>query len=137
MIDLVKKFIIKYRELIMYGIFGVGATVVNIVVFYLCRKVGLALVLANGLAWIVAFIFAFITNKLWVFESKEWKGQKAVKEMFGFLTARMATLFLDTFLMWLLVDMFAMNDLLSKIVVNIVVIVVNYVASKFLIFKKE
>lgn len=134
MIDLGKEILIKYKELIMYGIFGVGATVINIVVFFLCRKVGLALVPANSFAWVVAFIFAFITNKLWVFESKEWKGQTAVKEMLGFLTARLTTLFLDIFLMWLLVDMLAINDILSKIVVNIVVIAVNYVASKFLIF---
>lgn len=135
MIELIKGLFIKHKELVMYGIVGLTTTVINIVIFYICRKTGMALVQSNVLAWTIAFIFAFIANKLWVFESKEWTGQKAIKEMLGFLIARLATLFLDSFLMWLFVDTFMLNDLLSKIVVNAIVIVVNYLVSKLLIFK--
>ena len=85
----------------------------------------------------MAFIFAFITNKLFVFESKSWEAQIAMKEFGGFLSARLATGILDTVLMWLFVSIISLDDTLSKIIINILVIIINYIASKFFIFKKE
>ncbi len=127
----------KYKELILYGIFGLGATLINIVTFYLFNEIlELNLVLSNVLAWVCAFIFAFITNKLWVFESKDWKSRTAIKEMLEFLFARLITLFLDTFLMWLLVNVLNWNGLVSKVIVNIIVIILNYIASKLWVFRK-
>lgn len=127
----------KYKELILYGIFGLGATLINIVTFYLFNEIlELNLVLSNVLAWVCAFIFAFITNKLWVFESKDWKSRTAIKEMLEFLFARLITLFLDTFLMWLLVNVLNWNGLVAKVIVNIIVIILNYIASKLWVFRK-
>ena len=125
----------KYKELILYGIFGLGATLVNIIAFYLLRKGGISLIPSNCLAWFFAFVFAFITNKVFVFESKEWKTKKAIYEMISFTFARLMTLFIDTALMWFLVYKISFNDMLSKIIVNIIVIILNYVLSKFWIFK--
>jgi putative flippase GtrA len=133
-----KKLLIKYKELIMYGIFGVGATLINIVTFHLFYNViHASLLVSNIVAWVFAFIFAFVTNKLFVFESKSWEGQKARKEFFDFLLTRLATLVVDTVLIWLFIDVLKWDSIVSKIIDNVVVIVINYVASKFWIFAKK
>lgn len=133
----VKNIIAKYKEIFFYGVFGLGATLINIVSFYVFRQLlGIELIPSNVLAWLLAFIFAFITNKLWVFESKSWKSTAAIKEMCSFFITRFTTLILDTFLMWFLVECLQINNLISKVIVNAIVIIVNYVASKFWVFKK-
>lgn len=137
MIIWMKSIIVKYKEIILYGVFGLGATLINIISFYIFRQLlGIELIPSNVLAWALAFIFAFITNKLWVFESRNWKSTAAIKEMSSFLITRLTTLIMDTFLMWLFVECLTINNLISKIVVNGIVIIVNYVASKFWVFKK-
>lgn len=134
---LIKQLFNKYRELIMYGIFGVLATLINTVAYYLFADLlHIWYIAADIGAWILAFLFAFVTNKLFVFESKEWKGQKALREMLEFFIARASTGVLDVVLMWLFVDILQLNGLFSKIVVNVLVILINYFASKFWIFKK-
>ena len=134
---MIKRLIIKYQELIMYGIFGVGATLINIFSYkFFADVLGIYFLAANIIAWILAFIFAFITNKLFVFESKSWEAATAIKEFVGFLSARFATGILDTVLMWLFVSLIRLDDTLSKIIINILVIIINYIASKFFIFKK-
>jgi cell wall teichoic acid glycosylation protein gtcA len=136
---MIKNLWFKYKELFFYGVFGVGATVINIVSYrVLANTFGKKyFLIANIIAWILAFIFAFITNKLFVFESKSWETQIAMKEFVGFLSARLATGILDTVLMWLFVSIISLDDTLSKIIINILVIIINYIASKFFIFKKE
>ena len=135
---MLKTLYIRYKEMILYGVFGAGATVINIVVFMLLHgSFGVKLLVANVIAWIAAFLFAFITNKLLVFESKSWKGSAAIKEMFGFLVARLGTLVLDSALMVAFVEGLHFNSTFSKVFVNVVVIIVNYLASKFLIFKEK
>lgn len=138
MIKLIRELLIKYKELIRYGICGLITTAINIVAFHVCYEVcDIPLFVSNTIAWILAFLFAFISNKLWVFESKEWTGKKAVTQMVGFLAARLATLVLDTFLMWIMVDVMTLNGTLSKVISNIVTIAINYLASKFIIFKEK
>ena len=104
-----------------------------------CASFGFVLRAENNdcLAALLAFVFAFITNKICVFESKEWKSQTAIKETLEFLFARLTTLLVDSVLMWLFIDIITMNELISKIFVNIIVIVINYFASKFWIFRKN
>ncbi len=133
---MLKTLFIKYKEIILYGVFGAGATIINIIVFALLHNtLNIMLLPANIIAWISAFIFAFITNKLVVFGSKSWKGNDAIREMLGFLIARLSTLVVDSVLMVLLVEFLKVNSTFSKVFVNIVVIIINYVASKFVIFK--
>mgnify|MGYP005608009037 FL=1 len=90
MINTIKSLIIKYKELITYGIFGVATTVVDFVTFKLAGMVlGESLyLLSNVIAWVVSVIFAYITNKLWVFESKSMKSEVVLKELFSFFAAR-------------------------------------------------
>lgn len=136
---MIKKLWFKYKELFFYGVFGVGATVINIVSYRVLANIfgKKYFLIANIIAWILAFIFAFITNKFFVFESKSWEAQIAMKEFVGFLSARLATGILDTVLMWFFVSVISLDDTLSKIIINILVIIINYIASKFFIFKKE
>jgi len=136
---MIKNLWLRYKELFFYAVFGVGATVINIVSYrVLANTFGKKyFLIANIIAWILAFIFAFITNKLFVFESKSWEAQIAMKEFVGFLSARLATGILDTVLMWFFVSIISLDDTLSKIIINILVIIINYIASKFFIFKKE
>ena len=136
---MIKNLWLRYKELFFYAVFGVGATVINIVSYRVLANIfgKKYFLIANIIAWILAFIFAFITNKLFVFESKSWEAQIAMKEFVGFLSARLATGILDTVLMWFFVSVISLDDTLSKIIINILVIIINYDASKFFIFKKE
>lgn len=128
----------KYRSLISYGVFGVLTTVINIVVYALCyQKLGISNVVSNIAAWILAVLFAFVTNKLWVFESKSMELTVLVREAVSFFGCRLATGVLDLAIMYVTVDRLALNSTLMKCISNVIVIVVNYVASKLVIFKQK
>lgn len=138
MVKLIKSFCMRYKEFILYGIFGAGSTAINILAFYLLDSViNCHLIVSNIIAWTLAFLFAFVTNKVCVFESKSWEGTQAIKEFLDFFIARIATLIIDTILMWIFIKIMFINSLFSKIVVNVIVIILNYVASKLWIFKEK
>lgn len=125
-------------EMILYLVFGVLTTVINIVVFEVCyNRLGWSWQAANALAWILAVAFAFITNKVWVFRSKSFQANIFWKELLGFLAARLFSLGVDYACMWLFIDILAWNGLPSKIVDNVIVVVINYVLSKLVIFRKK
>ena len=129
----------KYKEIIMYLVFGVATTVVNWIVYIICTKLfGLSgaelsngqIAVCNGIAWVVAVTFAFITNKLFVFESKSWKPSVAGKEFTGFIGARIFSFVIETLMMFALVTLLSFNDFAAKIIVGVVVVILNYVFSK-------
>ena len=123
------------KELISYLIFGVLTTVVNIVVYYVFNTwLQVNYLVSNAIAWIASVLFAYITNRKYVFESKN---TSMFNELVKFIGARLSTGIMDMILMWLLVDVLSMNSMFSKIVVNVLVIVLNYVLSKVFVFKKE
>ena len=127
----------KYKELILYLIFGVLATVINIVAFWICNDIfHIEYKVSNIVAWILSVIFAFITNKLLVFESKNKSKEETTKEAIGFIGARLFSLVVDMILMILMIDTLKMNSLVAKIISNVVVVIINYIFSKFLIFRK-
>jgi len=128
----------KYKEVILYLVFGVLTTVINIVAFYLFNNIlQIDYKISNVVAWFLSVIFAFITNKSIVFESKNKSKKETTKEVISFIVARIFSLVVDMLLMIFMIDALKTNDLIAKIIVNIVVVVINYVLSKFLIFKKE
>ena len=94
-------------------------------------------VISTVIAWIVAVIFAYVTNKLWVFESKSCEKQVLAKEILAFFVCRILTGVLDIVIMAVFVDILHFNDMVTKIVSNVVVIILNYIASKFFIFKRN
>jgi putative flippase GtrA len=123
------------KELISYLIFGVLTTVVNIVVYYVFNTwLQVNYLVSNAIAWIASVLFAYITNRKYVFESEN---TSMFNELVKFIGARLSTGIMDMIFMWLLVDVLSMNSMISKIVVNVLVIVLNYVLSKVFVFKKE
>lgn len=133
-----QKLFVKYREILMYLVFGAATTMLNILVYYLFHEVfGMYYLLSNGFAFFASVVFAYVTNKLYVFQQLDFSYSHLIKEFMSFLTVRGVSFLLDMGLMFLLVSILLMNDLYAKIAVNIVVIIVNYVASKWLVFRKE
>lgn len=125
----------RYKEMILYIIFGVLTTVINIFLFSICRDgLGFSILIANSFAWFWSVLFAYITNKKWVFESKD---NQIAKEVVNFYLSRVATLLLETVLLFLLIETLGFNDVFSKIVSNVVVVVMNFVLSKIFVFKRN
>lgn len=134
----IKKLFLKYKMPILYVVFGGLTTLVNTAVYYLCFNVlGAANVPSTIIAWVLAVIFAYITNKLWVFESKSFDAKTLRHEIPSFFGARIATGLLDVGIMYLAVDVMHWDPLLWKLISNALVILLNYIASRLFIFRKE
>ena len=128
----------KYKSFLMYGIFGVLTTIVNLAVYNLCYyKAGINNTVSNVIAWILAVAFAYITNKLWVFESKSWKMSVLRREVTAFVSCRLATGIMDILIMYICVDILGWHAMLMKLASNVLVIILNYIFSKLIIFKKR
>ena len=128
----------KYKGLILYGVFGALTTAINIAAYALCyRALHLPNVPSNVIAWILGVAFAFITNKLYVFESRSLARGTVVRELVSFVSARLATGLLDLAVMFVGVDLLHGPDLVFKVISNVVVIVLNYVLSKLIVFRKK
>lgn len=127
----------KLREVITYLFFGVLTTLVNIISFYLMDKIGLNVYINNFIAWCLSVLFAFITNKLFVFESKNKDIKNVFREFCSFTSFRLLSLGIDMIGMYLCLNIFVMSKLLSKILINIIVIILNYIFSKIFVFKDK
>ena len=128
----------KYRDMIPYMIFGVLTTLVNIAAYWLlAHPLGLPTVPSTVIAWGLAVLFAYVTNRTWVFHSEAKTRNEIIKEGVSFYLCRLGTGVLDWLGMYVMVDVLHWNDLIVKIAVNIVVIVLNYVASKLIVFRKK
>lgn len=137
--NLLHTIILKFlnRETISYLIFGVLTTIINIACYRLCTTIHMVYWLANAAAWVVAVIFAFITNKLYVFESKSMAPAVVIKEAIAFVTARLFSGACDMAFMIFAVELVGMNDFLAKLISNVFVVIINYVFSKLFIFNKK
>lgn len=123
------------KEVILYLIFGVLTTLVDFIIFYISNKtLKIHYVIATCLAWIFAVLFAYITNKIFVFSAIENKNN-IFKEIFYFFSLRLISLVLSIIFMVIMVDFMFIPELISKILVNIFVVVANYFFSKLFIFK--
>lgn len=129
----------KNKEIINYLIFGVLTTVVSFVVYFIFAKVfKIDEVISNVISWFFSVLFAFITNKLYVFESKETGKKTLLKEIISFYLARLFTgVVCDLGVFALMVKTFKINDVLSKLVTQVIVIILNYVLSKLFVFKQN
>lgn len=128
----------KYREVLHYLIFGGLTTVVSLAVYYACvltfldPESALQLQAANVISWIAAVTFAYVTNRRFVFESKN---RNIKKEAAAFYGSRLTTLALDMGCMFVMVSVMGMSDKIAKLIVQVLVVVGNYVLSKFLVFR--
>ncbi len=147
----IKSLLIKYKELLLYIVFGGGTTVVNFLAFALFQVLlGESLYLfSNGLAWLAAVVFAYITNKLWVFESKSWQPKVLWREIPPFLGARVLSFVIEEVGLFIFVDLMKFDtisltmagitlsgSLLAKLALAVIVVILNYFFSKLFIFKK-
>lgn len=129
-----KNIIQKNKEIIMYLVFGVLTTVVNIVVYYIFSNLlHMNYLFSNAMAWFLSVLFAYVTNRKYVFDSKN---NQIIKEAISFFGSRLATGIMDMVLMWLLVNFNIVNDVVAKVVVNVIVVILNYILSKLVVFKK-
>ncbi|MEE1239454.1 MAG: GtrA family protein [Acutalibacteraceae bacterium] len=133
----IKELFNKYREIILYLVFGVGTTLVNIAAYFVSSRIGIGTAVSTVIAWILSVLFAYVTNRKYVFESKATGAVPILKETANFFLCRLATGLLDLVIMVVFVDWLHFNDMIMKILSNIIVIVINYVASKLLIFKNK
>lgn len=125
----------KYKEIINYLIFGVLTTIVSILSYALFTRIfNIDIYISSVLSWILAVTFAFITNRIFVFNSKE---KNIILELIKFYLSRLASLGIELLLMHLFVKIFNINDMISKIIVQGIVIVLNYIFSKIFVFKKK
>ena len=124
----------KCREVLMYLLFGGLTTLVNILSFFILRKLSVGVYVSNLIAWVVAVLFAFITNKLFVFESKD--KSKSGKELISFFGFRILSLGVDMGAMYLLLQVINTGEVFAKIIANVIVIILNYIFSKLFVFKK-
>lgn len=143
----------RYREIIMYLIMGVATTLVNWVAYAACVSIfhidrivfgfDIDVLISNVIAWMLGVIFAYVTNKLFVFQSYSWKLSFVIKEFVLFISARLATGVLEIFGVPFLVGIglnqtiFGIDGMLSKVLVSVIVVILNYVFSKLIIFKKD
>ena len=150
--DKIKELVIKYKEIFLYAVFGVVTTLANLLAFLLAEFIlGQELYLvSNAIAWVVGVVVAFVTNKLWVFKSKSWKLKVFLKEFIEFVGARVFSFGVEEAGMWLFVDIIGFGkksitllgfvitgSLIAKILLSVIVVVMNYFFSKFIIFKKK
>ena len=133
-----KKWIEKYWDVLTYLFFGVLTTVVNYLIYLPCfNLLHWSAGLSNVLAWIVAVTFAFVTNKPFVFKSHDWSAQVVFPELTKFVGCRIGSGAVETALLLLCVDWLNWNGNLMKILTSILVVIVNYVASKLIVFRKK
>ncbi len=127
----------KYKEIILYLFFGGLTTVINILCYFLFYEIfGVSNIISTVISLIVSILFAFVTNKIYVFESRTATKEETLKEVFSFFFFRLLTGVLDVAIMFVAVDLMKMSGTLWKIISNILVIILNYVASKLVVFKK-
>lgn len=126
-----------YRNIISYLFFGGLTTIVNFLVYFpLYNWLYFSATLSNVLAWAVAVAFAYLTNKPFVFKSHDWSAATVIPELSRFVGCRVGSGVLETVIIFITVDMLSWNGNVMKILVSVLVVILNYVASKWIVFKK-
>ena len=127
----------KNKQLLLYLFFGICTTAINTICYWLLYDaLTLSNIVSTILAWLAAVLFAFVTNKVFVFESKRTNTTDRINEVISFFGCRLLTGILDVAIMAFAVDMLQWNGLLWKLISNIIVTIINYIASKYFIFRK-
>ena len=132
----------KYQEIINYLIVGVLTTVVSIVTYFIFSLIldienNILFILANVLSWICAVVFAYITNKKFVFNTTTSSKKEELKVFSMFVSSRITTLLIELAFMFITVKIILINDKIAKVIAQFIVIVLNYVLSKLFVFKKK
>ena len=132
-----KTLMARYRDVIVYLVFGVLTTAVNYIVYLPCYNIlGLSGSASNAIAWVVAVAFAYLTNKPFVFRSHDWSAKTVIPELTKFVGCRIGSGVLETAIIFLTVDWLGWNGNVMKLLTSVLVVVLNYIGSKLLVFKK-
>lgn len=138
MLSKLKALIGNYWEIVIYMLFGCITTVANYLVYLpLYNWGGLSATLSNAVAWVAAVIVAFVTNKPFVFKSNDWSAKVVIPEFAKFVGCRVASGLLETLALGLTVDLLCWNGNVMKLVTSVVVVILNYIGSKLLVFKSK
>ena len=133
--EILRSYIRKYWDILAYLFFGVLTTLVNFLVYFpLYNWAKLSGMLSNVIAWIVAVAFAFLTNKPFVFKSHDWSKAVVCNELSKFVGCRIVSGLLETLAIWLFVDVLIWNGNWVKVIISILVVILNYVFSKWVVF---
>lgn len=128
----------KYKEIINYLIFGVLTTLVNYISYIVLAKVcNIDYMVSTVIAQVISIIFAYVTNKIFVFKTKGLSTKEFFKEMFSFFGFRILSLFLDMGFMYIFVDILHLNDIIMKLVSNVLIVIANYIFSKLFVFRNK
>lgn len=128
----------KYREMILYLVFGGLTTLVNIFSYFILTDLGhINYLVSTAAAWVLSVLFAYFTNRVWVFRSTASGAAALIKEMGSFFACRLFSGAVDMAIMFFCVSILGLPDKLIKILANVVVIILNYLFSKLFIFKKK
>lgn len=133
-----KALIHKYWDVLTYLFFGVLTTVVNYLVFIpVYGYTQLPAWVSNVIAWVAAVAFAFLTNKPFVFQSHDWSMKTVLPELSKFVSCRLASGVMETAILWVTADILGWNGNVWKLITSILVVILNYFASKLLVFTKK
>lgn len=138
MIQKIRELIIRHWDIVSYLFFGVCTTVVNYLIYIPCYNfLGMSATVSNMIAWVVAVAFAYLTNKPFVFKSNDWSAKTVVPELTKFVGCRIGSGAAETLILLLAVDMMGWNGNIWKLVTQVMVVVLNYIGSKLLVFRKK
>ena len=128
----------KYKEQILYLFFGGLTTVVNFVAYFICTRLfSLDELTSSVIGFVLSVMFAYVTNRKYVFESKKTGAKNVLLEMGSFYLARLFSGGVDLLIVFVFVTLLAQNDIVVKILSNVIVIILNFILSKLIVFKKE
>ena len=128
----------KYKEPLLYVLFGGGTTLVNLLVFYAFTAwIVLDVLAANAIAWVAAVLFAYVTNRTWVFASRARGVRAVLREVLAFFGGRFFTLLFEEVVIWLFIKRLGLYAMAVKLVAQIVIVILNYMVSKLLVFRKK
>ena len=128
----------KHEEVISYLFFGGLTTLVNYIVYLPCYNLlHLSGAVSNAVAWVAAVAFAYLTNKPFVFKSYDWSAKTVIPELTKFVSCRIGSGLLETAIIFVLVDWLALNGNIIKLATSVLVVILNYVASKLLVFRNK
>lgn len=135
---MIKNLLVKYKEIILYVLFGGLTTLVNWGVYWLFADfLSLSYLLSTAVAQIAAILFAYVTNRIWVFDSKVHNARGIACEMAKFFGCRAVSFLLDLLCMYVGVDLLKIDDMLMKLLANVIIIIANYAFSKLFVFRKR
>ena len=127
----------KYKEPLLYLFFGGLTFFLSIGLYWLfAHPFGIEPLFANIISWVLCVAFAYVTNRTWVFTQKAHDSKGVIREAATFAAGRLATLGMEELILWLGITVLDINDIVVKIIAQILVIIGNYVISKWFVFKK-